>query len=187
MPLIFFLNARRPGNYQSGDEQSFFCEVIIPLFKAFGNCTSKISFKWREKKIDNSRYLWIINNDFDKEVKTKLLDGIGELEGIQPYLLIESSEFNKDENINHTLGDSLKNIKGIHNDSLKYFISNFKNASFKSIQKVHLFSVQVIQRKIALVQSSLSENAIWQVVVPTDFKDIQLLIKVFELFCFFIQ
>ncbi|KAG2229892.1 hypothetical protein INT48_001327 [Thamnidium elegans] len=110
----FFLNARRPGNYQSGDEQSFFCEVIIPLFKAFGNCTSKISFKWREKKIDNSRYLWIINNDFDKEVKTNLLDGIGELEGIQPYLLIESSEFNRDENINHTLGDSLKNIKGIH-------------------------------------------------------------------------
>ncbi|GAA5796818.1 hypothetical protein HPULCUR_002196 [Helicostylum pulchrum] len=169
----------RPGAYQSGDERTFFCEVIVPLFKSFGNCTGQIKFKWGEKKIDNLRYIWIINNDFDKDVKIKLLDGIGELDNILPYLLIESSGFNQDENIDHTLGDSLKNIKST-SDSLKYFISNFKNASFKSIQEVHLYSVQVIQKKVTLVQSSLSNNATWQVVecrgasIPTDFEDIEL-------------
>lgn len=67
---------------------------------------------------------------------------------------------NKDGNIDHTLGDALKNIKSI-SDSLKYFISNFKNDSLESIQEVHLFWVQVIQKKITLVQSSLSKNAAW--------------------------
>lgn len=87
----FHLNTCRPGAYQSGDERTFFCEVIVPLFKSFGNCTGQIKFKWGEKKIDNLRYIWIINNDFDKDVKIKLLDGIGELDNILPYLLIESS------------------------------------------------------------------------------------------------
>ncbi|KAI9273544.1 hypothetical protein EDC94DRAFT_554364 [Helicostylum pulchrum] len=183
----FHLNTCRPSAYQPGDERTFFCEVIFPLFKSFGNCTGQIEFKWEEKKIDNLRYIWIINNDFDKNVKIKLLDGIGELDNILPYLLIESSGFNQDENIDHhTLGDSFKSTS----DSLKYFISNFKNASFKSIQEVHLYSVQVIQKKVTLVQSSLSNNATWQVVecrgasILTDFEDIELYVKVYELFAF---
>jgi hypothetical protein len=37
--LDFTLNLLKPGNFSTkSDERSIFCEVYIPLFKAFGNC-----------------------------------------------------------------------------------------------------------------------------------------------------
>jgi hypothetical protein len=88
----FKLNTQRPNNYQPGEERTYFCEVVIPLFKAFGNTTRAITYNWCEKKIVNSTYLWISNNNFNKNgVKNNLLDGIGRLENIMSYILIESS------------------------------------------------------------------------------------------------
>jgi hypothetical protein len=88
----FKLNTQRPGFHQPGEERTFFCEIVIPLFKAFGNTTRAITYNWCEKKIINSNYLWISSNNFNKcGVKNNLLDGIGSLKNVMSYILIESS------------------------------------------------------------------------------------------------
>jgi hypothetical protein len=88
----FKLNTQRPISYQPGEERTFFCEVIIPLFKSFGNTVGKICYSWCEKKALNTNYLYITNNNFNKSgVKNFLLDGIGNLKYILNYILIESS------------------------------------------------------------------------------------------------
>lgn len=80
----------------------------------------------------------MVANDFKKELSKRfLLDGIGSLSNLLPVLLIESSGFYSEENIEHTLGDCLKNIKS-SSDTLKFFISNYKNASFTTMQLVHI-------------------------------------------------
>lgn len=37
--IDFILNCKSPGSYNNNDEQSVYCEVFIPIFKSFGNCT----------------------------------------------------------------------------------------------------------------------------------------------------
>lgn len=44
--LDFILNCKRPEPYKDNDERSYYCEVIIPIFKAFGNCTSSLTYAW---------------------------------------------------------------------------------------------------------------------------------------------
>ncbi|KAI9486311.1 MAG: hypothetical protein EXX96DRAFT_39065 [Benjaminiella poitrasii] len=195
--LDFLLNLKRPENYNNNDERSIYCEVFISLFKAFGNCTQSLGYtclKHRcEKKAKDSDYVWLVSNDFAKEKKNnlKLLDGVGRLiaNDTLNYFLIESSGFDGDKVVSHSLNDTLKNIKNGH-DNLKFFVSNYRNASFETIKKVHLFSCQIIRNKITLLKYSIKSPTTWKVVecrsasVPLHFSDALEYIKVFELFAF---
>lgn len=71
--------------------------------------------------------------------------------------------FNKKQDIDHTLGDAIKNLKS-GADRLKYFISNYKNSSFHTLKQVHLYSCQVIQKKIALIQYSIMNGSTWRAI-----------------------
>lgn len=45
--LDFTLNLLKPGSFNGkSDERSIFCEVYIPIFKAFGNCLSVLNYSW---------------------------------------------------------------------------------------------------------------------------------------------
>lgn len=44
--IDFMLNVKRPRPYNPNDERSIYCEVFIPLFKAFANCTGLLVFTW---------------------------------------------------------------------------------------------------------------------------------------------
>jgi hypothetical protein len=44
--LDFLLNVKRSESYKQNDERTIFCEVFIPLFKAFGNCTQSLGYTW---------------------------------------------------------------------------------------------------------------------------------------------
>lgn len=44
--IDFILNCKRPGPYNNNDERSVYCEVFIPLFKSFGNCTGSLTYSW---------------------------------------------------------------------------------------------------------------------------------------------
>ncbi|KAI7890339.1 uncharacterized protein EV154DRAFT_590492 [Mucor mucedo] len=153
--LDFILNCKRPGPYKDNDERSFYCEVMIPIFKAFGNCTSSLTYAWCEKKATDSDYVWFKNGNI----------------------------------LSHSINDTLKNIKSGH-DNLKSFISNYRNSSFETIKKVHLFSCQIIQTKLTLVKYSIKPQATWKVVecrsasIPTCFLGILSYIRLFELFAF---
>jgi hypothetical protein len=103
--------------------------------------------------------------------------------------LRKKNRFNKEEAIEHTLGDTLKNLKS-GSDTLKYFISNYQNASFETLKKIHLYSCQIIQKKITLIQYSILDSTTWRAIecrtaeIPTGFKDIKKYIKIYEFFAF---
>lgn len=42
----FLLNCMKLHPYNHNDERSAFCEIFIPIFKAFGNLTKKLDFVW---------------------------------------------------------------------------------------------------------------------------------------------
>lgn len=45
--LDFTLNLLKPGSFNGkSNERSIFCEVYIPIFKAFGNCLSILNYTW---------------------------------------------------------------------------------------------------------------------------------------------
>ncbi|GAN10206.1 hypothetical protein MAM1_0330d09744 [Mucor ambiguus] len=80
--LDFTLNSLEASSInEKSDECSVFCEVYIPIFKAFGNCLGVLNYTWCEKKAKDTDYVWLVSNDFSKEKKDnlKLLDGIGTL------------------------------------------------------------------------------------------------------------
>lgn len=99
-----------------------------------------------------------------------------------------SFSFN-DKPLPHSLNDTLKNIKNGHG-SLKFFVSNYRDASFDTMKSIHLFSFQIIQNKITLIKYSTKSPTTWRVVkcrstsVPLFFSDVLEYMKVFELFVF---
>ncbi|KAL4214313.1 hypothetical protein AB4K20DRAFT_1793026 [Rhizopus microsporus] len=168
------------------DERSIHCGIFVPLFKAFGN--------YVKKKAKDSDYVWLASNDFTKDRKDtlKLLDGVGHfvMNDMLNYPLMESSGFSfNDKPLPHSLNDTLKNIKNGHG-SLKFFVSNYRDASFDTMKSIHLFSFQIIQNKITLIKYSTKSPTTWRVVkcrstsVPLFFSDVLEYMKVFELFVF---
>ncbi|KAG2195129.1 hypothetical protein INT47_006993 [Mucor saturninus] len=76
----FLLNCMRTQKYNDDDERTPYCEIFIPIFKAFGNTTHKPTYVWCEKKAKDSDYIWLATNNFTREKgNVKLLDGIGSL------------------------------------------------------------------------------------------------------------
>lgn len=191
--LDFTLNLLKPRSFNGkSDERSIFCEVYIPIFKAFGNCLSVLNYTWCEKKAKDADYVWFVSNDFSKEKKNnlKLLDGVGTLAKIDStYLVMESSGFSNDKVVSHSLNDTLKNIKNGH-DNLKYLFSQYRNASFDTIKKVNIFSCQIIENKITLTKYAVKSRSTWKVVecrsasVPLNIENSLDYMRVFELFAF---
>ncbi|KAI8878299.1 hypothetical protein K501DRAFT_297732 [Backusella circina FSU 941] len=187
----FLLNCLKPQSYNHNDERSAYCEIFIPMFKAFGNATKKLNYVWCEKKAKDSDYLWLMSNNFKREKgNIKLLDGVGRLVDKElNYLMIESSGFNNPNTISHTLNDSLKNMK-TGSDNLKYSLSNYRKASFKTVKKISVYTCHIIQNKMTLVRYKVLSPSQWQVVecrsasVPTSFSGIVQYTGVFELFAF---
>ncbi|KAI8639055.1 hypothetical protein BD408DRAFT_435511 [Parasitella parasitica] len=170
----FLLNCMRTHVYNQNDERTAYCELFIPIFKAFGNTTKKLNYVWCEKKVKDSDYVWLVSNNFVKDKGClKLLDGIGRLVDKElNYILIESSGFNKSNALSHSLNDTLKNMKS-GSDNLKCFVSNYKKASF--------------------IRYKIKSASQWQVVecrsacIPLSFSGIIHYTKVFELFAFLLS
>ncbi|CAO3653436.1 unnamed protein product [Mucor hiemalis] len=191
--LDFTLNLLKPRSFNGkSDERSIFCEVYIPIFKAFGNCLSVLNYTWCEKKAKDADYVWLVSNDFSKEKKDnlKLLDGVGTLAKIgSTYLVMESSGFSNDKVVSHSLNDTLKNIKNGH-DNLKYLFRQYRNSSFDTIKKVNIFSCQIIENKITLIKYAVKSRSTWKVVecrsasVPLNIENSLDYMRVFELLAF---
>lgn len=44
--IDFLLNCMRTTRYNGNDERTAYCEIFIPIFKAFGNTTQKLEYTW---------------------------------------------------------------------------------------------------------------------------------------------
>ncbi|KAI8070639.1 uncharacterized protein B0P05DRAFT_187040 [Gilbertella persicaria] len=62
--IDFLLNCMRTTRYNDNDERTAYCEIFIPIFKAFGNTTQKLEYTWCEKKAKDSDYIWLATNNF---------------------------------------------------------------------------------------------------------------------------
>lgn len=63
------------------------------------------------------------------------------------YLINQYFYYRYNDNISsRSINDTLKNIKSGH-DNLENFITNYRNASLKTMKKAHLFSCQIIRNK----------------------------------------
>ncbi|KAI7875060.1 uncharacterized protein EV154DRAFT_430191, partial [Mucor mucedo] len=196
--LGFTLNLLKPRSFNGkSDERSIFCEVYIPILKAFGNCLSVLNYTWFEKKAKDADYVWLVSNDFSKEKKDnlKLLDGVGTLAKVDStYLVMESSGFSNDKVVSHSLNDTLKNIKNGHEHlkliTAKFLSRQYRNASFDTIKKVNIFSCQIIKNKITLIKYAVKSRSTWKVVdcrsasVPLNIENSLDYMRVFELFAF---
>lgn len=101
-------------------------------------------------------------------------------------MFIESSSGLIQENISHTLEDTLK-ILVESNGALCYILNHFKNSRMKTALKETTFGVQVIKDTITLSKMNLKEDRLWKFVelrsanIPTNWSDRFNWVKMFEL------
>lgn len=92
-------------------------------------------------------------------------------------------------NIDHTLEDSVKNIKSA-TDALKAIMCKYPNSSFHTLKKVNVCSIQVIQTTMTLMKYSFKDKKLFKAVeccsalVPTSFEDILYMLSVYGLLTF---
>lgn len=79
--MDFLLNCMRTTRYNDNDERTAYCEIFIPIVKAFRNTTQKLEYAWCEKKKAKvSDYICLATNNFIKHKgDLKPFDGIGSL------------------------------------------------------------------------------------------------------------
>lgn len=51
----FILNCMRTCPYDKNDERTSYCEIFIPLFKAFGNTTKTLNYSWQALFDNNNK------------------------------------------------------------------------------------------------------------------------------------
>jgi hypothetical protein len=44
--IDYILNLKKIRPYKPKDERTIYCEIFIPIFKSFGNCTGLLSYQW---------------------------------------------------------------------------------------------------------------------------------------------
>jgi hypothetical protein len=115
----------------------------------------------------------------------KYADGLGKLQNYES-LFIESSSDITQENVNHTLEDTLKLICEC-NGALFYILSQFIKCSFETALQRSTFGVQVIKNILTLSKMSLKDESQWKFVelrsaiVPTKWGDRFEWVTMFEL------
>ncbi|KAK4518103.1 Cytoplasmic and mitochondrial histidine tRNA synthetase [Mucor velutinosus] len=191
--LDFWANTYRPIPIPSNNERTIFVEAFVPIFKYFGNFTKTLAFVWCEKQL-NANAVWYMMTDYKKTgLNKKFVDGVGlTYDTLISSLIIESSGYNEKENVEHMLGDTLKNLKNA-TDCLKHLISEYKAASYTTFKKVKIFSVHIIQDTMTLIQYSVMTPQKWQAIecrsalVPLVWENRDNFVKVFELFSFLLE
>lgn len=110
---------------------------------------------------------------------------IYKIKKISSVIILHS--LNISTNFDHALEDSIKNIKS-GTDALKGIMCKYPNASRKTMERVHVYSVHVIQKSMTLIRYSLKNAKSWKAVecgsatLPLVFKERKQLIQVYDIF-----
>ncbi|KAG2198279.1 hypothetical protein INT47_004363, partial [Mucor saturninus] len=125
--------------------------------------TGLLDFSWCEKLVETQKYAQIVEVDYDTTITDrKYADGLGKSNNSE-VMFIESSSGLLQENISHTLEDTLKLIVEC-NGALCYILSHFRNSRLKTALKKTTFDVQVIKDTITLSKMNLNEDRLWKFV-----------------------
>ncbi|KAG1376452.1 hypothetical protein G6F61_007589 [Rhizopus arrhizus] len=106
----YYQGCRRATSINTNQERTFFCEVIIPIFKNFGIMIGSLSGSWRERQLVELRRIWLPLKDFwVSGINKKLLDGILTNEAESMAIMLKSS--GSELNVTHTIDDTYKQLK----------------------------------------------------------------------------
>ncbi|KAI8065063.1 hypothetical protein BDF21DRAFT_388859 [Thamnidium elegans] len=191
----YYQSCRRSTPINPSHERTFFCEAVVPIFKNFGIMVGSLSGSWCEKQLVESRRVWLPLKDFRVSgINRKLLDGILTNEAETLAVMLESSglkySLNRSEATTlHSIDDTYKQLKST-SDFMKYIIAKYKVGSLKTLMKIQIPCVSVIENCLTLCLTSVHDNSKWKFVeartctIPTTRAEKKQWIKVFEFLAF---
>ncbi|OBZ81520.1 hypothetical protein A0J61_10434 [Choanephora cucurbitarum] len=182
----FHCNCKQPIVLNTNYERTPFVEFVIPVFKYLSKETNLLDFSWCEKLIQTHKYAQIAGVDYEsRNVDIKYADGLGKANNLEA-VFIESSSGLLQENVSHTLEDTLKLLVEC-NGALCYALSQYKNSRLKTVIKKSTFGIQIIKNTLTLSKMNLKEDRLWKFVelrsatIPTNWNDRFNWVKMFEL------
>ncbi|CEP16020.1 hypothetical protein [Parasitella parasitica] len=161
------------------------CERITPV-PVNDEHLPNMNYRGEKKDRDSAAVIFYVNK---KKGDTRLTDGIGSASFDSNCIVIESSGYNAAQNIPHTQEDSVKNIVSA-TDILLGIMCKYDKASINTMKKFKVYSVQLIQKKMSLVQYSLKNRTTWKAVecgsaeIPLVHSDKRKMLKVLDLFAY---
>ncbi|KAI7897115.1 uncharacterized protein EV154DRAFT_490493 [Mucor mucedo] len=184
----YYQSCRRSTPINPSHERTFFCEAVVPIFKNFGIMVGSLSGSWCEKQLVESRRVWLPLKDFRVSgINRKLLDGILTNEAETLAVMLESS--GSEATTPHSIDDTYKQLKST-SDFMKYIIAKYKVGSLKTLMKIQIPCVSVIENCLTLCLTSVHDNSKWKFVeartctIPTTRAEKKQWIKVFEFLAF---
>lgn len=165
-------------------ERTFFVDHIVPTFTYFGKQTGLLRFFWCEKAMRH-RDLSTMNTSHWSKGNVKSADGLG-LHDDKEYLIMESSSTGYEENLEHTVDDSLKQIEST-TGALKCQILHHLSAKYATLQNVKILGIQCVSDKMTLTSTSLEAEPKYKFLelrsanIPTSWNKRKCWMKVFEM------
>ncbi|KAF7725451.1 hypothetical protein EC973_009625 [Apophysomyces ossiformis] len=148
----------------STHERTAFVDLIVPSFRALAKVTGLVEFYWCEKELISSKFVHLKDSDYNvKNITTKNIDGLGTARlgrTKMEEVLIESSSGISQENVPHTLDDTIKLLE-CSTKSLLSEASVRKEASFESFKKMKVYCLHHVEVRSAVVPTRWNERILW--------------------------
>ncbi|ORX55214.1 hypothetical protein DM01DRAFT_306714 [Hesseltinella vesiculosa] len=159
-------------------ERSSFIRYIVPSIAAVANVTGATSIQWCETEFTSGKVLNIKDYDYEPSKQPKnYMDALGTANVLNfENLLVEMSGSMGKEDIQHTLGDTLK-LLDCSTSSLMCLASKVPNASMATLRKISVVTLQVIANKITMFATHICHGSKFEVVevrsclIPTTWQD----------------
>ncbi|KAI9259165.1 hypothetical protein EDC94DRAFT_497230, partial [Helicostylum pulchrum] len=172
---------------RTNHERTFFVDFIVPIFQYFHDQVQYLQFQWCEVYIQ-SRSTGLIDMQTWAKDKNGYADGIG-YTGQDERLLMETSSGGLEEDIDHTLGDSLKLLKNLA-AILNTYRSKYLDSNKTTFSRLKVFGIQCIKTTITLISVSAPGDGKFLYhtprtsQIPTTFDERHHLLSLFELLAY---
>ncbi|KAI9488091.1 hypothetical protein BDB00DRAFT_849955 [Zychaea mexicana] len=180
---------RKAATVPTNHERTFFFDRVMPIINYFADNSGAVYFEWGEKKI-MSRQAVTLSVALSQTSSPNYADGIGYSTTVdvldEERIMIECSSGGREENIQHTYGDSLKLVESL-TSMLVLKAYRRCNANFETFIKFKTVGIQCVKRTLTLFILSMNEQKKLVVEerrsanVPISFNEIFDWMQVFEL------
>ncbi|KAF9408056.1 hypothetical protein BGZ76_005943, partial [Entomortierella beljakovae] len=183
----FSSKCKRPAEFCSISERTFWIDRIQPIFQHFGDQTGLLGFEWCETPIKEQIESERTPQDW-RAAGALMVDGRAYDKHDRNIMVMESSGTQKKERVVHTINDTVKNAH-LSIEILNSTIQQNPYSRFSTIARVTVFSLQLICKTITLSTTSLDKdipgkfviNQLRSAQIPTTYEERKLWLKVFEL------
>lgn len=172
---------------KTNHERTFFVDFIVPIFQYFHDQIQYLQFQWCEVYIQ-SRSTGLVDMQTWTKDKVGYADGIG-YTGQDERLLVEVSSGGLEEELDHTLSDSLKLLENL-TAILNTYRAKYPNSNKMTFARLKVFGIQSVKTTITLISMSapgdgkILYHAPRTSQIPTTFEERHHLLSLFELLAY---